>query len=280
MKLVRTAHFIGLMLVIMPWGVKAQFLIQTELRPKTESRDGFKSLLSNTQEPAFIISQRSRINLSYANEGVETYLSLQDVRVWGDEIYKTDNAVINVYQAYAAYHFNDNFSIKIGRQELVYDNKRLLGNRDWNNVGASHDIALLKFKKDGLTFDFAGGYNNEKEQIYANEYSLNYYKYLAFAWLNKTWENSLSFSVISIFDGYQDTNTSSQINTRGTSGFYTKWANSTKAFGQDAALYYQYGRSANNTLISAHYFSITQYYQPINSLWSCSSIYFRVVPQQ
>ena len=266
MKRVRITSFIGVILVVIPFCVKAQFLIQTEVRPRSEFRDGFKTLLANEQKPAFITSQRTRLSFSYAKSDVETYLAIQDIRVWGDEIYKTDNAVLNVYQAYAAYNFNDNLSIKLGRQELVYDNKHLLGNRDWNNVGASHDIALVRFKKNGLTVDVAGGYNNEKEKNLENGYSLNYYKYLAFAWLNKTWENGLSLSLISIFDGYQDTNISSQINTRGTSGFYTKWTNSTKAFGQDAALYYQYGKSANNTDISAYYFAITQYYQPVTSI--------------
>ena len=266
MKYSMITLFTGVMLLFFHVGVKAQFEVQAEYRPRTELRDGFKTLLTDSQHPSFITSQRTRLNISFADDAIETFLAIQDVRVWGDEVYKTDNAVLNVYQAYAAYFFNKNLSIKIGRQELAYDNKRLLGPRNWNNVGASHDIGLLRFKTNGYNIHLGGGYNNDKEKNYETGYLLNYYKYFSFLWMNKIWENGFSFSIMNIFDGYQSTHNTSQINTRGTSGFYTKWTSTNKNFGNDAALYYQFGKSVSDLNISAYYFSISQFYQPNSSL--------------
>ncbi|MCY7359793.1 MAG: alginate export family protein [Rudanella sp.] len=43
------------------------------------------------------------------------------------------------------------FTLKIGRQELVYDDVRLLGNLDWLQQARRHDMALLKYSAKGWT---------------------------------------------------------------------------------------------------------------------------------
>ena len=64
--------------------VKAQLKIDTELRPRFEYRHGYKTLFPDNTDPAAFVSQRTRLNAGFKNEKLNFYLSLQDVRVWGD----------------------------------------------------------------------------------------------------------------------------------------------------------------------------------------------------
>jgi hypothetical protein len=235
----------------------SQFKISAEIRPRFEYKDGVRTLSSKDDDPAFVTTQRTRINLDFKNEDVETFLAIQDVRTWGDEVYKTDNSVINVFQAYAGYYFSKEFSLRIGRQELSYDNKRLIGNRNWNNVGASHDLFLARYEGNSLKIHIGTAYNNDKNKTAESNYPLNYYKHLIYLWINKSISNNLSVSIMNIADGKQVEDTETDINTRFTSGFFTKYK--TEALGITGAFYYQYGRAQNDLDINAFYFSISPY---------------------
>jgi len=65
--------------------LQAQFKLSAELRPRVEIRHGYKTLANPSSEAAAFVSQRSRLNFEYSRKKYEIKLSLQDVRVWGDE---------------------------------------------------------------------------------------------------------------------------------------------------------------------------------------------------
>jgi len=44
-------------------------------------------------------------------------------------------------------------SLKVGRQELIYGEERLIGAFDWDNIGRSFDAAKLRFAKDSFWVD-------------------------------------------------------------------------------------------------------------------------------
>ncbi|NJM24192.1 MAG: alginate export family protein, partial [Bacteroidia bacterium] len=54
--------------------------------------------------------------------------------------------------------------LKIGRQELVYDDVRLLGNLDWLQQARRHDAMLLKFEHKGWKVHVGGAYNQNAER--------------------------------------------------------------------------------------------------------------------
>ncbi len=62
-----------------------QLTFSGEIRPRSEYRHGFKSLASEDQDAAFFIDQRTRLNFDFKTSSTHYYLSLQDVRVWGDQ---------------------------------------------------------------------------------------------------------------------------------------------------------------------------------------------------
>jgi hypothetical protein len=62
-------------------------------------------------------------------------------------------------------------SLKVGRQELIYGDERLVGAYDWDNVGRVFDAAKLRFQKDSFGVDAFTGrvvINNDNEFNYPN----------------------------------------------------------------------------------------------------------------
>jgi hypothetical protein len=55
-------------------------------------------------------------------------------------------------------------ALKIGRQELVYDDVRLLGNLDWLQQARRHDAALIKFEHAGWTAHIGTAFNQNSER--------------------------------------------------------------------------------------------------------------------
>ncbi len=62
----------------------------------------------------------------------------------------------------------DYFSIKIGRQELVYDDERLLGNSDWVQQARRHDAIVLKMIQNGWQLDIGSAFNQSSDAINYN----------------------------------------------------------------------------------------------------------------
>lgn len=245
--------WIGLLLVA---SINAQLLVSGEFRPRFEVRDGYKTLLNKSQNPAFVTSQRSRLNLEYQKESLTFYLSLQDARVWGESVYKADNPSFGLNEAWMRYLFSDFWSLKLGRQVLAYDDSHLLGPNNWGNVGASHDVAILRFVKNDLKMDVGMAFNNNTEKLYESNYPLNYYKYLGFLWINKALNDDFSLSLLTIADGNQEADSHTAVHSRFTSGFFFSQTNTTSLFGLNLSAYYQYGKNPAGKSVSAYLISL------------------------
>ena len=149
--------------------IAQEFDINLQLRPRFEFRNGFKSPLLDTEEATSFISQRSRLNLAFHQERLTAKLSVQDIRTWGDAA-TTATAGKNglaVFEAWAKYHFNENWSTTLGRQVLSYDNERIMGGIDWLQQGQSHDAALISYKKENSLLDLGFALNANAENLVA-----------------------------------------------------------------------------------------------------------------
>ncbi len=235
--------------------LSAQLIIDGQLRTKFEFRDGYKTLLPTGANAAYVITQRTRLNFKYQTEKLKTLVSVQDVRLWGDNVYKTDVPAIDVYEAWGEILFTESLSLKIGRQELKYDKNRLLGTQNWNDVGATHDVALLKFSKNN--FKIHGGFaiNNAQSSTSKAYYPLSFYKSLVFVWLTNGFDNGFKFSLIGLADTYQKENTADTSYTRTTFGGNLYYDNSDSKVGFHGAAYYQSGKDITGTEIDAYFFS-------------------------
>jgi hypothetical protein len=161
---------------------QAQLSISGQIRTRTEYRDGQGAPITETASPAVFTSQRSRLNIGYAGYRFKLYTSLQDVRVWGQDASMINRTTIDAYdglmlhEAWGELSLVDtgkvvkNFTVKIGRQELVYDDVRLLGNLDWLQQARRHDAIVFKFDYKGWTAHLGGAYNQNSERKIGTTY--------------------------------------------------------------------------------------------------------------
>ena len=171
--------------------VRAQFTLSGEFRPRTEFSRGYKSLADDGQDLSTITAQRTRLNALFATDGLTTKLVLQDVRYWGSQpqLVTNEDYATSVHEAWAEVKLAENFSLKAGRQELIYDDHRIFGNVGWAQQARSHDVALFKIENE-ITLHL-GIAHHENADVTTNFYNgPDAYKDLQFLWFNKKWEQT------------------------------------------------------------------------------------------
>lgn len=157
---------------------KAQFSLVGQLRTRTELRHGLGNLPAKDSPFAAFTSQRARLTFGYKWDRITFGMAIQDVRVWGQDASTISNADGNrlmVHEAWADIalinradttikcKLIDYLSLKIGRQEMVYDDSRLIGNLDWLQQARRFDAALLKAQHKGWALDLGVGFNQNTD---------------------------------------------------------------------------------------------------------------------
>lgn len=157
--------FFLFLLMIMSSEVFSQMILDGEFRPRMMIDNGYKSIRLSSDPTLVYISQRSRVNLGYKSDKLETYFSVQDVHYWGDDdMYSTSSVSgntkgINLYQAWVVLKPTSEIALKIGRQQLSYDDQRLLSARNWGEYQVTYDAALFTWNKDNKKVDVAASWN-------------------------------------------------------------------------------------------------------------------------
>ena len=232
------------------------FKIAGQYRVRPEFRKGYKTLSADTLKAAFFIAQRARLTFEYKKDNITAYTSIQDVRTWGDEEQLKDIAGLSVNELWLELGLKKGFSIKMGRQELVYDDHRLLGNLDWANNTRSHDALVLKYARNKFSWHIGGAFNQNGEPLFGTAYSLKNYKYLTYSWIKKEFSNPGTYiSATAIVNGLNSTVSSSPRSkasfTIGPLFNYQK-----NKFKGVAGVYYQTGKTENNLQLNAFMFNL------------------------
>ncbi len=287
MKIRNLFLFTGLLL-LSSIPLNAQFSAGAQLRTRSEFRNGQGAPLSSTANPAFFTSQRTRLILGYTAYRLKMGLTLQDVRVWGQDVSTINRTTATDYngtilhEAWAEIMLSDTtykkgiFSLKFGRQELMYDDSRLLGNLDWLQQGRRHDAAVLKFDNPKYMFHLGVAYNQNKElssgTLYNNTPPGTYtsstnggamYKGMQYLYAAKKLKDGI-FSLLFFTDQFN------KFHTEVISGTSTKvpdlglWARSTTGFyfnktikniSATASGYYQFGKNSTGQVMNAYMYS-------------------------
>ncbi len=232
-----------------------QFSMEGELRPRMEFRDGYKTIKPAGAESVLIFSQRSRLGISYASNLYTTHISIQDVRVWGEEPLNSNQINIALHEAWVEFNASTDFKIKIGRQVLKYDNERLIASTNWNQIGAKHDAIKFSYKAKGWEVDFIGAVNQSGNSLFKSPYLIfdQLYKNLGVAWIKKDWHN-FSIANLSIVEGLREDANNTTIHHRFTSGIVT--IGNIKNTHIEGRLFYQGGRTNNGIAVSAHWINL------------------------
>lgn len=228
------------------------FKISGQYRVRPEFRHGYKTLATDTSKAAFFITQRTRLVFDYKKDNISAFASIQDARTWGDETPQTEVPGLSVNELWVELGLKKDFTIKMGRQEWVYDDQRLLGNADWGNVTRSHDALLLKYmnRQKKFSWHIGGAFNQLGEPLFGTDYQLKNYKFLAFTWLKKEFGNS-SLSATAIANGLNAAVPAiKKTYTSFTLGPLYNYQN--KRFKALLGAYYQTGKTETNLLIDAY----------------------------
>ncbi len=242
-----------------------QFDLSAELRPRLESRHGYKTLFDKNTDGANFISQRSRLNFNFKQDKINLFISLQNIRVWGDvsTLSSNDNAN-SFHQAWAEAVLSDKVTLKLGRQEIVYDDHRIFGNVGWAQQARSHDAFLFKYtpnKNNRLDLGFAVNADSEgiTDVLYSNAAG---YKAFQYAWYHGEFDK-LGLSLLLLNTGIEYLDGSNQT-TDYMQTIGTRLTYKSGKFNANAATYLQTGKS-RNTAVSAGYFGANLGYKTSNN---------------
>ena len=269
-----------LLLLIVKIGL-SQLSIDAEIRPRGEYRYGYKLLPEPDVVAANFISQRTRLNINYSYSKFNVGISLQDVRVWGDEqLYSStgvfgDKASIEMKEGWIELLAGKHNAFKIGRQFFSYEDARLLAKRNWNQNALAYDAFLYKFSKNDLKLHVGLSINNNKENVFGGDYNLydeiiyldtitntlitqkvsisSRIQSLNFLYLSKALNEKSHLSFFALATGFQKPDTKGTIYIKGTYGLFFKYA--PENFGMRTGIYYQNGKNKIGQNVSAYMFN-------------------------
>lgn len=247
--------------------VYSQFTVKGEFRPRTELRHGYKTLPATGSEAAFFTEQRPRLILGYDRELYQIGFSLQDVRIWGSQsqLNKSDG-LFSVHEAWGQINFNESISLKAGRQELVYDDQRILRSVGWTAQGRSHDVML--FMVAGESWDLHSGlaFNQDADpsepvKLFNTYYpGTQNYKTLQYLWFRREFGSS-GFSFLILNNGIQMPDSS--VNFTQTLGFNGAYRFS--GLELKGTVYYQTGKDPADSDLNAWLASLSVTYSGLKN---------------
>ncbi len=265
-------YLAGLFLVFIfcTTSVLAQLGIRADISPRAELRHGYRTMPHEDAKPAGGFNQRTRIILDWKSENIITKISFQDVRMWGQNPQKVHIPSLDIHEAWAELLFSDELSLKVGRQEVRYDNQRFFAINDWIPQAQKHDVALLKYETPELKLHFATAFNQDWSAYgrnFGTTYLVNNYKYMNFLWFNTDVANDGNLSLLAIADGFEhDRPGTNPLYVRGTwSAYYTQKVGNIDLMLNPA---FQHGRNPVGTPVAAYYFSAEASAQPSEPLRS------------
>ena len=239
----------------------AQLTIGTEIRPRAEVRAGYKDLYSETQDPNIIATQRTRLNASFKTEKVKTYISFQNVSIWGEQA-KTStisrtatssdtSSLTSVAEAWAELNLCKYSTLRVGRQSLSIEDERLLTSGNWGQAGQSLDGLLYNYANDSIArIRVFGSYNNDKDGRIAATMVNTKLKTFNFIEVKKDFNANINVTLLGIFSGALKTGSDYNIYLKNTMGGYVTLKNDELALSLSG--FFQNGQSSTGKLTRAY----------------------------
>ncbi|MFP4287802.1 MAG: alginate export family protein [Bacteroidales bacterium] len=247
--------FILLLLVVFGFQSFAQFKLDAEIRSRAEFRRGYRQLPAPDQKAAGLLSQRTRLNVHHEFDRVTSYISFQDVRIFGEERQKVDVPSTTLHEGWVELQANENFFIKVGRQEINYDNGRFIARNNWNDNAQKHDLVLFKWQNDkNQHIHFATAFNQDNSQLFGTEYNVDNYKYMNILHAHSPINDKGSISLLGIADAYENDINSELLYMRGTYSAHFKYDFTAVDLMFNPA--FQNGKTSDGQDIAAYYFSL------------------------
>ena len=229
--------------------------VSLEFRPRTEFRNGYRTLRNDTTTSAFFTSNRARLNITFTKHFFSFHTSLQDMRIWGQFGQISSTGSLSVFESYVDAYLDPNWYIRLGRQAVELDNKRIFSAANWNQSSRAHDGVNLFFDNQRIRSDLMLFFNQTRASLFGTDFNPaahGNYKFLGLHHAKMKLSEKFHLVTINAYDGYQKTFDTKGMQLRGTSGGRitynkNKWKYTISG-------YYQYGKLQNGIAISSFYF--------------------------
>lgn len=228
-----------------------------EYRPRTELRYGYRKLPTFGAQPAFFTSHRARLNLGYESEKMKFFISIQDIRLWGEEATRDRFGELQIFEFYAMPQLNDRWSMKIGRQRLSFDDERFFAQNNWRQAAGKHDGVNIIYRSSSIQFDWFTAFNQSSMGNFGTYYQPGFVGYKFLTAHLMTWNLHPNTTLVStIFaDGYQGTAPIEKTFIKTTVGIKFKQALGSKTQ-ISAGLFSQNGKLPTNQKIRAWFYDL------------------------
>lgn len=238
------------------YGLKAQeadnvFNLDAQLMTRGELRaGGFKADSLDNERVSHFALGRYRIIADYQRSWLNVRLTPQYTGVWGQ-----GSAGVVLYEGWAKMQSKKGLFVKIGRQELTYDDGRIIGNDDWTMTAPTHDVLKLGYDGESHKVHLLAAYNQNAENIdngviyYSG--GLQPYKTMQTLWYHyDTPKKSFGISLLGMNIGMQNTDQEHPIT------YYQQLVGTYMSFrpkywSLEGAFYYQMGKEEHGMTIDA-----------------------------
>ncbi|MGV8963925.1 MAG: alginate export family protein [Candidatus Saccharimonadaceae bacterium] len=180
------------------------FELKAQLRTRAEYRNGVLMPRYEGDLPSSFISNRARILLGYDNKFLSMGLSGQNISIWGSRSQVENKGDFMLNEAWAKLT-HQNFFAQIGRQQLTYDDDRILGTLDWNQSGRWHDVLKLGYENPNNKLHLIVGYNATIETLRNGQYfsGAQPYKRMQTLWYQYTNTQGFGASFLALNLGFE-----------------------------------------------------------------------------
>ena len=249
--------FCMVMALLFSFGLKAQeadnqFSLDAQLVTRGELRaGGFKAdSLDKYRRTQFVLG-KYRVTADYKRSWLEVKLSPQFAGIWGQ-----GGANISLYEGWANMQTKNGLFVKIGRQELEYDDERIIGNDDWTMTAPTHDVLKVGYDGESHKIHLMAAYNQNADSIetgmsyYAG--GLQPYKNMQTLWYHyDTPKKMFGISLVGMNIGMQSNNKKDPDATYYQQLVGTYMAFRPKYWSLEGAFYYQLGKEEHGLPINA-----------------------------
>lgn len=239
-----------------------ELTIKAQLRPRAEYRHGVISPMGENSKASSFISNRARLGVGFDNGFLALGASVQDVSVWGERP-QVDSYpwTSGVNEAWAKIYKNGYF-MQFGRQQLTYDDDRILGTLDWSQVGRFHDALKAGYENTNNKIHLILAYNQHAQKLNTGTYYAGGqpYKTMQTAWYQYDTKENFTLSVLLMNLGFEtgtagqngapDEAKTSNMQTIGTNLSYK--IDDLSLYG---TVYYQMGKNRMDRDVSAYMFA-------------------------
>ncbi len=241
--------------------------IGAEFRPRLLIDNGYGTPQLKGESTPLYITQRTRLNAGFQKDKVESYISLQDVRLWGeDNNYKSSGVYgntesLSLHQGWVKLNLNKILSLKIGRQLFSYDDQRIISARNWNDYQVTYDALLAEFKASKHHLHIGLSYNAESK----NNILFPETKFKSFDFIHYQYKiEKLTLSGIAVVTENTVSDSTENFILRGTYGTNVNYK--TSKFNSHISAYYQHNLNNEGGKVSSFCFSAFVDYDLVQKL--------------